>query len=108
MRIFKDRSLEDILIVDNNIYSFAFQMSNGIPILPFFGKSLYDNELNELEKFIDEVFLIGNGERGEFLRRYFMYDLLEKPVLDLKKLTCCMRERFLEFEKVRFGVKPDF
>lgn len=103
LRIFKDRNLEDMLIVDNNIYSYALQLGNGIPILSFFGKSFYDNELQELEMFIDKVFGLDGGERSGFLRRYFMYDLLEKPVLDINKLTGCMRKRFLEFEKVNCG-----
>lgn len=30
-------TLDDILIVDNNIYSFAFNLENGIPIHNFMG-----------------------------------------------------------------------
>lgn len=32
LRIIKDRQLEDIVLVDNSIISFAFQLSNGVPI----------------------------------------------------------------------------
>jgi len=35
LRIFEGRSLEDIVIVDNAVISFAYQIDNGIPILPF-------------------------------------------------------------------------
>ena len=35
LRILQNRQLKDIIIVDNSIISFAFQMENGIPILPF-------------------------------------------------------------------------
>jgi len=36
LRIFENRSLEDLVIVDNSVYSFAFQIDNGIPIIPFY------------------------------------------------------------------------
>ena len=37
LSIFKDVQIENILIVDNNIYSFAFHLENGIPILGYMG-----------------------------------------------------------------------
>ncbi len=37
LRIFEDsRNLEDILIVDNAVYSFGYQLENGVPIIPFY------------------------------------------------------------------------
>lgn len=39
-------SLRDILLIDNNIYSFGFQLENGIPILDFMG----DRKDTELRK----------------------------------------------------------
>ena len=35
LRIIANWSLKDIVIVDNAVYSFAFQLDNGIPIIPF-------------------------------------------------------------------------
>jgi len=35
----KYRNLKDIVLVDNAAYSFGFQLTNGIPIIPF-----YDNK----------------------------------------------------------------
>ena len=35
LRIF-DRPIEDIVIVDNAVYSFGFQLDNGIPIIPYY------------------------------------------------------------------------
>lgn len=37
LRIFdKCRKMEDIVIVDNAVYSFGYQLENGIPIIPFY------------------------------------------------------------------------
>lgn len=36
LRIFKNIDLKDIVIIDNSILSFAYQISNGIPILPYY------------------------------------------------------------------------
>jgi len=39
LRIFSDRNINDIVIIDNAVYSFGYQIDNGIPIIPF-----YDNK----------------------------------------------------------------
>jgi len=36
LRIFNNRNLEDILLVDNAAYSFGYQLENGVPIIPFY------------------------------------------------------------------------
>ena len=36
LRIIGNRDLNDLVIVDNSVYSFAFQIDNGIPIIPFY------------------------------------------------------------------------
>ena len=36
------RDMKDIVIVDNSVYSFAFQIDNGIPIIPY-----YDDKSDE-------------------------------------------------------------
>lgn len=35
LRIFKNRDLKDMIIVDNAVYSFGAQLANGVPIIPF-------------------------------------------------------------------------
>ena len=51
LRIFR-RPLETIVIVDNLIVSFAFQIENGIPITPWFGNKR-DIELKNLACFLE-------------------------------------------------------
>lgn len=51
MRIFKGIDLKDVVIVDNYVYSFAFHLTNGIPIVPFMGEK-DDIELVKLMKYI--------------------------------------------------------
>ena len=36
LRVFSNRDLKNIVIVDNAAHSFAYQLPNGIPIIPFY------------------------------------------------------------------------
>lgn len=51
LTVFKDRRLEDIILVDNAVYSFFFQLGNGVPIVPFTDFK-GDRELIKLERFL--------------------------------------------------------
>ena len=51
LRIIRNRKLENIIIVDNSLYCFGFQLANGIPILPYYDDP-EDEELLELELFL--------------------------------------------------------
>lgn len=42
LRIITNRDLRDLIIVDNAVYSFGYQLDNGIPIIPF-----YDDKRDE-------------------------------------------------------------
>lgn len=42
LRIISNRDLNDLIIVDNAVYSFGYQLDNGIPIIPF-----YDDKTDE-------------------------------------------------------------
>ena len=35
LRIFKNVPMSDVLLVDNAVYCFGLQLSNGIPVMPF-------------------------------------------------------------------------
>jgi Dullard-like phosphatase family protein len=47
LRIIQNRLLENIWIIDNAVYSFGFQLDNGIPIIPFYDDPA-DEELHHL------------------------------------------------------------
>jgi len=55
LRVIEDRELKDLIIVDNSIVSFAYQLSNGIPIKSFTGEH-NDEELLFLVTYLEELF----------------------------------------------------
>jgi CTD small phosphatase-like protein 2 len=54
LRVFSGISLDQMLIADNFVYSFAFHLDNGIPIVPFYGDKA-DNEMIKLIKYIKSI-----------------------------------------------------
>ena len=52
LRIFRNRDLKDLIIVDNAVYSFGFQLANGIPITPF-KDDKDDTEFTHLMNYLD-------------------------------------------------------
>ena len=54
--IFLDRDKKDMIIVDNSILSFAFDLNNGVPINAFMGYEDDDKELLFLISFLEETF----------------------------------------------------
>lgn len=53
--IILDRDKKNLIIVDNSIVSFAFDLDNGVPINSFFGTEENDKELLFLYSFLEEV-----------------------------------------------------
>ena len=56
LNIIKDRSLEDIVIVDNSIVSFGFQLDNGVPISSFQSEDSQDQEMLYLLTYLEEIY----------------------------------------------------
>lgn len=81
LRVFANRSLDDMVLVDNAAYSFAYQIENGIPIAPYYDNP-DDEELKHLIpylKFLNGVKDIREINRQTFkLHKYTMYDTMEK------------------------------
>jgi CTD small phosphatase-like protein 2 len=55
LRIFADRSVSQMLIVDNNVLSFAFHLPHGIPIAPFYGAK-DDTKLSSLVHYLEHLY----------------------------------------------------
>lgn len=47
--------LKDILVLDNNCLSFAFNINNGVPILPFYDNNA-DEELKHLTFYLSCIY----------------------------------------------------
>ena len=54
--IILDRDKSNVIIVDNSILSFAFDIPNGVPINSFMGDEAEDKELLYLISFLEEAF----------------------------------------------------
>lgn len=55
LRVITDREMKDMVIVDNSIVSFAFQMQNGVPIQSFTGQP-DDEELLFMVTLLEEIY----------------------------------------------------
>jgi len=54
LRIFANRNIKDIVLIDNSATSFLFQLENGIPVLPYFG-GCEDSELLDLTNYLKSL-----------------------------------------------------
>jgi CTD small phosphatase-like protein 2 len=79
LRIIANRAIDHMLIVDNATYSFAFQLENGIPIVPFYSCSK-DTELLDLMHYLR--LLAPLPELRALNSHYFMYDLITQHCAD--------------------------
>jgi RNA polymerase II subunit A small phosphatase-like protein len=51
LRILLGRDLKNVILVDNSVHSFAYQVENGIPILPWYS-DMGDTELLKLMDYL--------------------------------------------------------
>jgi len=76
LRIFADRELKDLLIVDDSVYSFAFHIENGIPVKPYNEDSQkVDKELLSLIKYLRELYDENPENIAEANKKKFWIDL---------------------------------
>lgn len=75
LRIFEGVDPRNIVIVDNCLFSYGFQLNNGMPILPYYNDK-YDTELVELEKFL--LSLVTSYDIRPRIEEHFLLRLFEK------------------------------
>jgi len=71
LRIFSNRDIENIAIIDNATYSFGLNLDNGVPIIPFLHSKL-DQEFKELVPFLKRYLL---EDIRELNRQTFKFNL---------------------------------
>ena len=76
MRVIEDRNLKDIIIVDNSIISFAYQMDNGIPIKAYMRED-NDEELLYMVAYLEEVFSL-EDPRVSIRKTFCLQDLMNR------------------------------
>ena len=70
LRIFEqNRRMENMVIVDNAVYSFGYQLENGIPIIPFYDDK-NDEELLHLSQYLECLYTC-KGDVREHNRKAF-------------------------------------
>jgi CTD small phosphatase-like protein 2 len=85
LRIFSNRKISDVVIVDNSVTSFAYHIDNGIPIITWHNDK-YDRELFKLIDYLK--FLSGSADicsinRSNFKLRAFYQNLGLKSDMDI-------------------------
>jgi len=57
LRVFANRNLKDMVLVDNAVYSFGYQLDNGVPIAPFYYHKS-DTELKSLVPYLKSLYSV--------------------------------------------------
>ncbi len=79
LRIFKNRDLKDIILIDNSIFSFSNQLSNGILITSFYNDKEDDFLLSlkdYLEYFIEDCDDVRTINKDQFKFELYQNDLI--------------------------------
>ena len=77
-----DRDRENLLIVDNSILCFAFDLDNGVPINSFMGVEADDRELLFLYSFLEEA--VNAPDVRDKVKESFKLSYLQSSVLSIK------------------------
>ena len=86
LRVLQNRKLSEMLVVDNNLYCAALNLSNAIPILPFKGDAT-DRQLFKLRGYL--LSLASRPQQTDLLQandRYFGFDLIASCKANISQL----------------------
>jgi len=75
LRVFANRSPSNMMLIDNAFYSYAYDLYNGVPILPYYDNKA-DTELKQLAEFLLSIKSVQNVK--DTLRHFFLGDLYAK------------------------------
>lgn len=84
LRLFKGLDMRDVVIVDNAVYSFGFQLLNGIPIIPFY-EDPEDEELYHLIPFM-EVLADADDIRVKNQEAFKLDEMAQQDLHDVERL----------------------
>jgi len=85
LRILRNRDLERVVIVDNAVYSFGYQLDNGIPIISW----VEDRQDRELLNLVDYMKLLAAAEDIRVLNRetFKLYSFYEDYLREIQAQT---------------------
>lgn len=82
MDIILDRERDKMVIVDNSILSFAFDLDNGVPINSYMGTEEDDRELLFLFSFLEDA--VNSDDIRVNIRDSFKLSHLQQSILDVR------------------------
>jgi Dullard-like phosphatase family protein len=81
LRIFKNRCLSNMILIDNSFYSFVNQLNNGILITSFYDNE-FDSELVNLRKYLQNVVKSDVDDVREVNEKIFNFEGIWQQILD--------------------------
>jgi CTD small phosphatase-like protein 2 len=83
LTILKNRSLKNMILVDNAAYSYSLQLNNGIPIIPFYANK-HDTELRDLAQYL--VTLLDKDDVRHELKEAFKNEVVSENAKNMNLL----------------------
>ena len=101
LSLFKNINLKDIIIIDNSVVSFTYNLNNGMPILPYYD-SIQDNELICLAYYLNGIFEY--EDLREANKKFVKLEYYKKKAIENLKIE---EEEDEDDDEEYNGLKPD-